>query len=279
MNLPKSLLGSDLYSSLGYDVNDFESISVLSQKKILEWITVELNKHPDILMIYRPHPAEHQNDELVKLSEKHKNFVLIEDYSIKQWIVVVDKIYTWWSTSVAEVYMAGKSCSILRPIKIPFDSEIEYYNNANTIDNFIEFDESYLEDSEFPIAESDISKFYYIDKGEPAFFKVVDYLETVLDDNTISVKWNKYNKNNSCLFRIYYNFIMKIKVFVFEHDFTKKVLKGVCNRGIKIFGRTYEVVEDEYYYEKKMYERNKLDMREVAKKYKRIKRLIGRVYH
>ena len=52
---------------------------------------------------------------LEELAKKRPNFHVIFADSVKQWIVAADSISIWMSTAIAEVYMAGKSCHILRP--------------------------------------------------------------------------------------------------------------------------------------------------------------------
>lgn len=179
VDLPDNYINSKLFQSSGFDVNDFSRIACESQRLVLEWFEKELIKHKDIEVIYRPHPAEYGNERLRIIEEKYENFHVISDMSIKQWIVIADKIYTWWSTSISEVYAAGKGCSVLRPIDIPYDSEIEIYKECKIIGDFERFDEEYTREADFPISSENMRSYYYIDSEEASYIKVADFLEKV----------------------------------------------------------------------------------------------------
>ena len=45
--------------------------------------------------------------------------------------VAADSISIWMSTAVAEVYMAGKSCHILRPVPIEHEYDPVIYKDAH----------------------------------------------------------------------------------------------------------------------------------------------------
>ena len=59
--------------------------------------------------------------------------------SVKQWIVAADSISIWMSTAIAEVYMAGKSCHILRPAPIEHEYDPVIYKGARYVTNYEDF--------------------------------------------------------------------------------------------------------------------------------------------
>lgn len=84
--------------------NEFITFSNDSQKEILYWIDQYTSSHEDVVFIYRPHPAEKQNERLLSLAKKNPRIKVISDYSIKQWFVISDIIYNWYSTSILEMF-------------------------------------------------------------------------------------------------------------------------------------------------------------------------------
>lgn len=179
---PKEYIESELFQGLGYDINEFVNISYASQKEILNWFEKALIEHEDVEIVYRPHPAEYGNVRLVEMERKYCNFHVVSELSVKQWILIADKIYTWWSTSVGEVYAAGKGCSILRPIQIPYDSEIESFVDCKFITTYEEFENGYYDEVDFPISSEVMAHHYYIDPNEPSYIKIADCMEEVFRD-------------------------------------------------------------------------------------------------
>ena len=164
VGMPEKLLESDIYQKNALPANDFRSISSLSQKKLLQWINEVLPRHPDCTFIYRPHPAEADNAILRKMEKEVSNFRVIYEHSIKQWILAADKIYSWYSTSVADAFFCGKAFEILRPIELPRDMEIILYNHSRFITSIQEFEHSlHCCGSELPIDKSHFEHFYSFD--------------------------------------------------------------------------------------------------------------------
>ena len=111
VKLPENIIDPEL--------KDMLSVAIESQREIVEWIKSLVSERKDIIFIYRPHPAEADNEELLSVEKQYKNFRVIGNESVKQWILASDVIYNWYSTSLAEIYFAGKSCFVLRPCEIP----------------------------------------------------------------------------------------------------------------------------------------------------------------
>lgn len=165
--------------------NEFIKISKISKERILKWFEKLCDQHPEQIFIYRPHPAENITKELEQMAKKYTNFVVISDYSIRQWIAVSDSISTWFSTAIIDAFFAEKKCFILRPIEIPEYFDEKLFKNGDFIDNFEELEKNLLGFSEsikFPIEVETISE-YYGKKTENFFVnQVADVCELVLNE-------------------------------------------------------------------------------------------------
>ena len=83
------------------------------------------------------------------------------------------------STAIAEVYMAGKSCHILRPVPIEHEYDPVIYKGARYITTYADFAAAMQQDDPpFPIAREVIEG--YFDPSEtPAYVRMADLLEDV----------------------------------------------------------------------------------------------------
>ena len=189
IGMPDKTLKSDLYQSLSYDPFDFKQISWVSQESILDWFRSVLEIFDSEIIVYRPHPAEVGNPELVKMTQKYKNFYVISSESVKQWILVVDRIYTWYSTSVAEIISAGKPCVVLRPHAIPYPMEIPIFNNAELVTTFSDFMKVFKDDEQFSsVSIKQLVDYYYSDPNEATYMKICNVLEKVYNDSNYSIE-------------------------------------------------------------------------------------------
>jgi hypothetical protein len=179
--------------AVGNRISDFKDISTLSKIEVVKWLLLAINKFPNKLFIYRPHPSENDDEMLTKISTEHQNFRVIKDLPIKQWIKCCDKFFTWYSTSSAEVFFSNKSCSILRPVPIPYNWEVTTFNNARVISSVGDFlKEVDNNGSVFPLDPDVFSKYYYQAKDNyPSYMKICDVLERVIrtDDFIMKKKW------------------------------------------------------------------------------------------
>ena len=148
---------------------------------ILEWIERALNADEDLFFIYRPHPAE-DTAYVSQIARRCDRFVVIDELSVKQWILAVDKIYTWMSTSVAEVYFSGKDCFILYPYELPEEANARLFDHAGMIKGYDGFYQSFYRDNPvFPIPKQDINDYYLADDGM-SYMRVADVCEEVYRD-------------------------------------------------------------------------------------------------
>ena len=101
--LTESVIKGYRASHSGGDPLKKVKMSVDSKVGTMEWFDRILPDHPECEFVYRPHPAEAKSEKLKKFAERHKNFHVITNYSVRQWIVAADKIYTWYKIGRAHV--------------------------------------------------------------------------------------------------------------------------------------------------------------------------------
>lgn len=202
-SVSKSVLLENRAQHSGGDASRKISLSVESKIKTIEWFDNILPSHPDCEFVYRPHPAEMNSESLSAFERMHKNFHVISAYSVREWIVSADKIYTWFSTSIGEVFAAKRNCSILRPVKIPGELEIEIYNNAEFIESYKDFVAHFdcisNDFADFPVSKEEMGYYYYDPRSSYSFERYADAFEKVLNDDYYYIKdlpkIKKYNKH------------------------------------------------------------------------------------
>lgn len=160
----------------------YQSFMMDSKKIILEWIRKVCGQRQDLIFIYRPHPGE-TSETANCMAQELSNFKVIGDKSVKQWILISDKIYTGNSSTFVEAFFAKKMCYMLFPYPAPEDYELEMIKGADKITNFEAFQKSVCEkDVEFPIREELIDEVYSIDWKKPSYVKFADMAEEVYKD-------------------------------------------------------------------------------------------------
>lgn len=159
------------------------NIEIQTQQTLMEWLEEYLPNHDESIFLYRPHPAEAQSDLLISMNRKYNNFVVVTEESINQWIKICDKVFTWQSTSIANIYFAKKKCGILRPVEINKIDDVRFYEHANFITSKKQFINAMEEDIQFPIAGEVIRRHYACDEEIYAYQRVADICEQTLHDN------------------------------------------------------------------------------------------------
>lgn len=206
-------------------VSEMKKISFASQEILMRWVGKILDEDHDSYFIYRPHPAEIINNKILdRMKRKYKNFLIISDHSVKQWIKIVDNIFTWYSTSIIEIYAANKTCQIVRPIKIPSDLEIQLYENARIINNFNNFKRAFKFNSEeFPIDERVINEIYDIKQDLPSYIRICNVMEEVLktENATFQMKPPKQNYSD-IIINMFYSFLMNKRLIGFLKFLSQK---------------------------------------------------------
>ncbi len=194
---------------------------------LCDWWDRFLAENDDYIIIYRPHPSEYNRiPEISELSEKHENFRIIKDYSIKQWNHVVDIFTTWISTSVMEAhYSKVPYFAVSAPESI---AEKDYNISIFDVDRYITDYDTYktvLKNAEAlrkewdPLDYNEVRR-YYGDYGDCyAYEQICDYLERILKDRTLYKKMRLHlsfkEKNASPLRNHYFKVTFMNDLIVF----------------------------------------------------------------
>lgn len=186
----------------GKDKNfSFRKLSKDTREEIIDWFERYLAEGSNKIIIYRKHPMEKYNDRLLMLAQKYnKSFYLIDDYNIKQWIFISDRILNWYSTSAVECVVAKKSFEILRPIPIDKKKEVVLFNGSKFITTFEEFENlmnSSCKSFKYPFDINLINKMYLIDSST-SFDKLSKWIknksEMKLDEQYIDSNYLRNRK-------------------------------------------------------------------------------------
>lgn len=170
---------AELSKMAGTDFTGFARTNRVSMAETLRWFDAYLAAHPEVELVYRRHPSEWKCRELDELAARRPNFHVIFADSVKQWIVAADSISIWMSTAIAEVYMAGKSCHILRPVPIEHEYDPVIYAGAHYVTSYEAFAAAMAEDAPpFPIAK-EVIEGYFDPSPIPAYKRMADLLEQV----------------------------------------------------------------------------------------------------
>lgn len=165
-------------------------------KEILRWIEKAIQEDSNLFFVYRPHPGEHTQF-VDELESKCKNFKVISDLSVKQWIIATDVVYTWMSTTVVESFFANKSCYLVYPYELPKEAMVRLFEESLSIKNYEVFKQSiYSQKINRPISADKIKPYYNTDDGM-SYKKVADICEKIYKDSKYLIeeieKKNIYN--------------------------------------------------------------------------------------
>ncbi len=179
-------------SSANEDFSDSTKLALISRetrKTLLDWFEKALEGNPNDVIVYRPHPEEKGCTELYELAERQPRFRVIAEDSIKQWILVCDKIYNWSSTSIAEVYGAGKGCAFLRPQEIPYRLDYKMFHDVPHVTTYEAFREEFVRaDNMLAVPKEKLKEYYYFDDNRYAYEIICDKIEEMLEDDRYRLK-------------------------------------------------------------------------------------------
>lgn len=251
----------DMENRISADIDDIRDVMTVSKEKTLDWVRQLLEDRKDIIFIYRPHPAEKHDSALMLLQKEYSNFRVIGDLSVKQWIIVSDKIFTWFSTSVAEVFYSKKTCAILRPVQIPEYLDTEVILHAMMTSSYAQMLQFIDEASyEFPIKKDIIQRYYSVDETS-SYIRVCNFLERVLRTNNYDMKESKLHVSRMQIYRK-----VLIDEIIYRFDLLGKY-NTIINDRLK--NRLYILKN-----EKKQFSKEIVSQREINYITKKIKQLI-----
>lgn len=160
----------------------YQDCMLPSKKIILDWMGRICEQRQDVVFVYRPHPGE-ESAQAQEMAEKYPNFKVIGDLSVRQWILISEKIYTGNSSTFVEAFFAKKMCYLLFPVPVPADYELAFLKDADKICEYSAFEKTTHEyDGPFPVSEKLIDEVYTIDWEKPSYIKFADMAEEVLKD-------------------------------------------------------------------------------------------------
>lgn len=160
----------------------YQDCMLPSKKIILDWIGRICEQREDVVFVYRPHPGE-ESAQAEEMTRKYSNFKVIGGLSVKQWILISDKVYTGNSSTFVEAFFGKKMCYLLFPVPVPADYELAFFKEADKISDYTDFEKTTHEDDRpFPVSEKLIDEVYTIDWEKPSYLKFADMAEEVLKD-------------------------------------------------------------------------------------------------
>lgn len=172
---------NDLVRSYGKEAIEMKQVTVKSKRIILQWLTNMILEMPNMEFIYRPHPDETKDEDLLEMERIYSNFHVIYAYSAKQWILQCEKVMLWYSTTAAEIAFAGKGFAILRPFAIPEEYDISIYRGAKYIQD-IESLREFIQNKivQLPLDINTLNSYYFKDLNVPTYVKIADLIEDTL---------------------------------------------------------------------------------------------------
>lgn len=167
------------FVSTDKSINLFHSIK--AKECTLKLIDRLLDEHDDLLVIYRVHPCEAECEHILHLATKHENFRPIPELSVKQWILVSDKVYLWQSTAAVEAIYANKKCYVVGPNDLPRGLRAPIFEHAKYIESYEEFEQTVIgENVPSNIDMKDIyTRYGYTSKEMPTYIKICNALEDI----------------------------------------------------------------------------------------------------
>jgi len=193
------------------DLSDFYKLSLESKKHILQWLERFSKENPDVELIYRPHPAEKHDSDILSMAKVKNNFHVISECSINQWIRVCNNINTWYSTSIIDSYFLNKYCAILRPVSIPEPIDVEIMVGATFVTTYDEFLKvNTKSDNIFPIKKEIMSDFYSFDPQTPSYIRICNELEKIYKNEeskhyySINTTCYHYSRSNGIIYLMFY---------------------------------------------------------------------------
>ena len=179
---PKSEI--DLQEGDKQENEEKREVQATHRNMILDWFRRLARENSDVQIIYRPHPAEASNPEILQMAREFPGFHVITRESIRNWIQNCDILCNWQSTAMIELYASGKKTLILRPQEIPFlfSMPILEEGHYRAVTSYEELAEGIREENpEFPVDKDVLLRFYSITE-QPAYERVGQYLIDTLQD-------------------------------------------------------------------------------------------------
>jgi surface carbohydrate biosynthesis protein len=122
------------------DIYAMKEYCTHSLSMVLQWFQKMLNEHENIELIIRPRPSiplaefQHAMDQIVK--QPAPGMHVIQEESVREWILASDVVLSSHSTSLIEAAVAGKAAYILEPVPMPQALKVEWQDLLHHITTF-----------------------------------------------------------------------------------------------------------------------------------------------
>lgn len=258
----------DMCSRFGDNWTEYYDFMCRSQQIVLEWFGQICQKNEDMYVIFRPHPG-HPSRMAQELEKKYDNFKIIGGESVKQWIVVCDKVYTGNSSVVVEAFFARKDCQLLFPLPTTEGFELKLIADSKHIRTYEAFEKTILAaENAFPTPQESIEDIYVVDWEVPSYVRFADMAEEVLKDD-----YYRLTKEQLCGYQEYSIGTKMIKALC-RVDFLYNIyLKMLSNEKLQ-----WSFLKHQRCIRNKAYEAEKADAHELTSE-DEIQFIIGRIDH
>lgn len=174
----------DMCSRFGSDWRAYYEFMCESQRIVLDWFERICQEHPEVVIVFRPHPG-HPSTVAERMAEQYDNFRIIAAESVKQWILVCDKVYTGNSSVIVEAFFARKDCQLLFPIPVTPGFELKMISESKHVCTYEEFRNTIWEEKPvFPTPQQSIEETYLVDWNQPSYMKFADMAEEVFREKS-----------------------------------------------------------------------------------------------
>lgn len=201
--------------------------AVQCRQDFLNFVSNYLSEKSDIVYIYRPHPVyadlDKDDDCLKKIKERFpKNFFVIFDLAISNWLINSDICMSFHSTSAVECCLCKTPYYLFRTIYLDNRFDYAFFDNYKyIIKDYNDFekvlDNNYYDNN---ILKQALKLYYVLDDGY-TFEKIVD---KVVKGDKIMVDKCTFNMWNKNLFKAY------LKIFlgkISKNAFFKLIMKNM----------------------------------------------------
>lgn len=124
------------------DVEAMREFALRSFAETMSWCK-DLVAEEEIELILRPRPAttpDRMEQRVVEtIGPLPKNFHVIQDETVREWILASDIVVSSYSTSLIEAAVAGKAIAMLEPFELPTVLVQSWHHLAPRVTNYTEF--------------------------------------------------------------------------------------------------------------------------------------------
>lgn len=250
----------------GVDIREQIEASIKNRNDYLDYVKKYLEKHDDVLFIYRPHPSfahlDRMAPEIIELSRNFKNFKCISENPIRDWIINSDITISFHSTSVIECAVSNTPFYLFRSHELSSEKDYNFFKNYDyVIKDYNDFYSAIRDPNKFSFTQFSESIKEYIDLKGDMFSSciIADNIDEMYKRKNISFQDIKF-QIGPFIRALSYMSIKKILYSVSKINFIKG--KMIKTNDIRFFNLFYS--GDDYF-----------ELTEIDELGKKIKELLG----